>query len=308
MRSLTERRPPAWPPPGAVAWGDDRYGLWAEYRFGGVVQRMRWVEPGEFLMGSPDAEPQRWDDEGPRHLVRLTEGFWLADSACTQAMWEAVMGQNPSDFKGEPELPVEQVSWDDVQRFLVRVQEQLPAGMQAELPTEAQWEYACRADTNTPFSLGDNIDPSVVNYDGNRPYAGGAKGAFRKCTVPVKSLPPNGWGLHEMHGNVWEWCADGLRKYTVEPQQDPVGPGGGDRVVRGGSCTHDGRGCRSAERGALQPGDASGYLGFRLALRSMAKSGPAEDAERPSGFEAGGARRVVSRRPGGAGSQVLKRE
>ena len=185
---------------------------------------------------------------------------------------------------------MELVSWDDVQGFLSRVQGSLPAGVQAALPTEAQWEYACRAGTTGPFSFGDQIDPTRVNYDGRFPYADGAHGENRQRTVPVKSLPPNAWGLYEMHGNVREWCADGMRQYSRKVQVDPEGPQGGLRAVRGGSWGSLGRLCRSAVRDADVPEDAHAELGFRLALRSMDGPGQAGAAERPFGVEAGGAR------------------
>ena len=282
--------PPQGMPGTGTTFGIDDHGLWADVSIRAVVQRFRWIEPGEFRMGSPPQEAGRLEDEGPQHLVWLSAGFWLADSACTQALWQAVMGDNPSHFKGDGALPVEQVSWDDVQRFLARVQAELPPGVQAVLPTEAQWEYACRASTTTPFSFGEQIDPTQVNYDGDHPYAGGRKGEYRQRTVPVKSLPPNAWGLHEMHGNVFEWCADGLRKYTRRSATDPRGPEGGRRAVRGGSWLYSGWGCRSAYRIALEPGDAVGSLGFRLALRSMVQPGEDRAAERPAGAVAGGAR------------------
>ena len=173
---LTAPERPAW----ADEWGRDRFGLYAEFRIKGVVQRMRWIEPGEFLMGSPDSEPERFSDEGPQHSVRLGEGFWLADSACTQALWLALMaGKNPSHFDDDLQCPVEQVSWGGVQEFMQRLREHLPASSEPILPSEAQWEYACRAGTTTPFNLGENITPEQVNYDGNYPYNGAKKGEYR---------------------------------------------------------------------------------------------------------------------------------
>jgi hypothetical protein len=167
--------------------------------------------------------------------VRLSRGFWLADTVCTQALWQAVTGANPSHFKDDARNPVESVSWDDVQAFLSELNRRVP-GLQARLPSEAEWEYACRAGTTTPFSFGDNITPEQVNYDGNQPYAGGEKGLYRQKTVPAGSLPANPWGLYEMHGNVWEWCADWYGDYPNTPQVDPTGPQtGGSRVLRGGS-------------------------------------------------------------------------
>ena len=275
------RWPDAFPPPFADAWGDDRFGLWAEFtvetEHGKAAQRMRWIEPGTFRMGSPGSEPERYDDEGPQHLVTLTHGFWLADTACTQALWRAVMGDEPSRLKGNDPCPVEQVSWDRIQEFL-RAFEALLPGCGAALPTEAQWEYACRAGTTTPFSFGEQITPEIVNYNGNHPYVGGKTGEFRNRTVPVKSLPANDWGLYEVHGNVWEWCADGMRAYDDAPQQDPEGPADrAHRAVRGGSW-HRGAGyARSAFRNLLGPGLAFDFLGFRLCLRSLV---PERDAGR----------------------------
>ena len=271
------RRPPAFPPAWADAWGDDRFGLWAEFSVGDVLQRMRWVEPGTFWMGSPDEEDERGSSEGPRHQVHLT-GFWLADSACSQALWQAVMGgENPSYFKGDAALPVEQVSWDDVQGFLKRLEAGLPDGSGALLPTEAQWEYACRAGTDTPFSFGTTLTSAQANYNGNHPYGKAPKGLYRERTVPVKSLPANAWGLYQMHGNVWEWCADDRRDYAGTALrdaalEDPWGPvsqeQGAHRAVRGGSWFYRARGLRSAYRIRLSRGDRSLGLGFRVALRS----------------------------------------
>ncbi|HMN96735.1 MAG TPA: formylglycine-generating enzyme family protein [Phycisphaerales bacterium] len=274
---------PAWP----TAFGDDLCGWWSDIevprRDGeeAVRQRFRWIEPGEFEMGSPEGEAEQRDFEGPRHRVVLTQGFWLADTACTQAMWEVVVGKNPSHFKG-PDRPVEQVSWLDVKSFLAKLETLLP-GLGAGLPTEAEWEYACRAGTRTPFWFGETITPEEVNYDGNHPYGGAAKGLYRQETVDVKALPANGWGLYQMHGNVWEWCRDGSRSYAEGEAVDPVGPEGseGSRVLRGGAWHINAWDARSAYRLAIPPGLASRSLGFRLRLRSLG-SGPA----RPSAEQA----------------------
>ena len=181
------------------------------------------------------------------------------------------MGANPSHFKGA-DRPVEQVSWDDVQAFLRKLEALVP-GIMADLPTEAEWEYACRAGTTTPFSFGSMITPEQVNYDGNLPYAGGEKGIYREETVPAKSLPPNPWGLYEMHGNVWEWCADGMRDYNEGPALDPRGP------ELSGAEAHRASPWRLLARprrvGAVRlpprvsPGPALRILGFRLCLRSI---------------------------------------
>ena len=214
-------------------------------------------------MGSPPDEPARARDE-TQHRVILSNGFWLADTTCTQALWQAVIGENPSRFRGE-ERPVEQVSWEDVQRFLARVHEAAP-DLALRLPTEAEWEYACRAGTTTAFWFGPQITPEQVNYDGNHPYAGGKRGLYRQETVPVKALPCNGWGLYQMHGNVWEWCQDWYGDYPVEIVVDPAGPArGAARVLRGGSWIYDGRFARSALRVALVLRLRFGDRGFRLA-------------------------------------------
>ena len=179
-------RPEVFPEAWASDWGEDEYGLWMAFTYKGVKQAFRWIEPGQFTMGSPPNEPERYDDE-TQHRVTLTQGYWLAESTCTQALWEAMMGENPSRFKGQ-NRPVENISWEDAQRFIEKVNGMKPE-LKLCLPTEAQWEYACRAGTTTPFSLGDNITPEQVNYDGNHPYASGEKGQYREETVVEKSLP-----------------------------------------------------------------------------------------------------------------------
>ncbi len=265
--------PVPFPLPWASDWGeDDEHGLWMALTLGDVRQVFRWIAPGRFLMGSPAAEPERYGDE-VQHEVTLSHGFWLADTACPQAFWQAVMGTNPSKFRDDPRHPVEQVSWDDVEAFITELQRRLP-GLPARLPTEAEWEYACRAGTTTPFSFGDHITPNLVNYDGNHPYAGGEKGLYRQKTVPVASLPANPWGLYEMHGNVYEWCADWYGDYPTEPQVDPQGPqSGGNRVLRGGSWDYYGRSVRSADRDWIEPGYRYGHIGFRLALGQAVPAG-----------------------------------
>ena len=207
-----------------------------------------------------------WNEDF-RHPVLITEGFWLFETACTQALWQAVMGQNPSQFQGASR-PVERVSWEEVQRFIEALNQRLP-GLELSLPSEAQWEYACRAGTTTPFSFGATITPEQVNYNGDYPYAGGTRGLNRQETVPVKSLPPNAWGLHEMHGNVWEWVQDAWHgSYQGAPTDGSPwvteGAGAG-RVIRGGSWNEGARHCRSAARNQFHPDDRCGLLGFRCA-------------------------------------------
>ena len=226
---------PSW----AATWGEDSIGPWVTFEMseenGTVIsQRMRWIPAGKFLMGSPEDEPERREDEGPQHEVTITKGYWLFDTPCTQALWQAVMGENPSSFKDE-RRPVESISHEEASAFIKRLNDRLP-GLGLSLPTEAQWEYACRAGTKTPFSFGGTITTDQANFDGNYPYVDGATGEYRDETVPVASLPPNFWGLYEMHGNVWEWCQDSPRDYGTEPVVDPAGPTDDtQRVLRGGS-------------------------------------------------------------------------
>jgi formylglycine-generating enzyme required for sulfatase activity len=259
---------PAW----ASRKGSDAIGSWVEFtvdgRRGPVTQRLRWITPGEFLMGSPESEKGRGDDER-QHSVLLTQGYWLADTACTQELWEAVMGKNPSDFKNDPQNPVENVSWNDItQEFLPRLNQLVP-GLNLTLPTEAQWEYACRAGTTTPFAFEGEITQELVNYRGV--WAFGDKAVdYRKRTVPVKSLYQNEWGLYQMHGNVWEWCQDEFVEYPEGTSIDPVvhqdkKEKGRRRVLRGGGRFNFGWSCRSAYRGALEPDDRNDLVGFRLA-------------------------------------------
>lgn len=251
------------------AWGGDLgyddYGLFTDLNIKGIIQRCRWIAPGTFQMGSPESERER-DSNETQHEVTLTQGYWLADTACTQAFWESVMGTNPARFKNNKNNPVERVSWDDVQKFCKQLNKQVP-GLDVQLPSEAQWEYACRAGTTTPFSFGVNITPEQVNYDGNYPYAISRKGLYRKKTVPVKLLPANPWGLYEMHGNVYEWCQDWLGDYPTELVVDPLGAEmGSERVLRGGSWFYDGRFMRSADRYGYTPDDLDRGIGFRFAL------------------------------------------
>ena len=289
-------RPPGW----VSDFGEDQYGKWLEFRVGDVVQRMRWIPPGSFLMGSPVSEEGRLDWEGPQREVTLADGFWLFATPVTQALYDAVTGRNPSRFKS-PDRPVEQVTWHDAQSFLEQINATLP-GLDLGLPSEAQWEYACRAGTTTAFSFGETVSRDHVHFDGDG-------------TVPVGSLPPNPWGLFEMHGNVHEWCedrwhwreghdgapTDGTARLDETPEVDTR------RVLRGGSWA-GGRGeywtgkelpsgqkaryCRAASRGGASASGANGSIGFRCARRAI---GHAESRRRASDARVtlgGGADRV----------------
>ncbi len=257
--------PKEFPESWASDWGEDEFGLWMAFTYKGVRQVFRWCEPGIFLMGSPPDEPERNEDE-LQHEVTLTKGFWIADTVVTQALWQTVMGNNPSRFKGK-ELPIEQVWWSDAHAFIAKLN-----GMREELklclPTEAQWEYACRAGSTTPFCWGEQINSSVVNFDGSRPYKKGTPSEYRGRTVEVKELPCNDWGLYQMHGNVSEWCEDWYAEYTTEAIVNPQGPEMGDyRVLRGGSWLDYVQSCRSAARffGFNDPHVHINRIGFRLA-------------------------------------------
>jgi sulfatase modifying factor 1 len=284
MNAPARQLPPCFPEPWASGWGQDRHGLWQAFSIADVTQVLRWIPPGEFLMGSPADEPERgsWGSDETQHPVILSQGYWLADTACTQALWQAVLGEDPSRFKG-PERPVERVSWTDViERFLPALNAAIP-GLDARLPTEAQWERACRAGTSTPFSFGPHITTDQVNYDGNYPYAGGAKGPYREQTVEVKALPANPWGLYQMHGNVWEWCADWLGDYPREAVVDPPGPPGGRlRVLRGGGWIYRAGSCRSASRFGYEPAIRDVSIGWRLSRGSSPQPAGGVGAPHPS--------------------------
>ncbi|MBR6059322.1 MAG: SUMF1/EgtB/PvdO family nonheme iron enzyme [Victivallales bacterium] len=237
----------------------------------GVELKLVKIAAGSFMMGSPLSEEGRFDEE-KQHKVTLTKDFWLGRCPVTQGQYEAVMGNNPSYFKKGGDYPVETVSWHDAMAFCKKVTEQergagrLPAGYEFTLPTEAQWEYACRAGTSTPFSFGSTLNGDKANCDGNYPYGMG-KGKYLACTTAVGGYAPNAWGLYDMHGNVWEWCLDWYGAYPDGNATDPKGPTTGSRrVLRGGSWDDIARRCRSAYRCIIDPSHCDYYVGFRLAL------------------------------------------
>jgi formylglycine-generating enzyme required for sulfatase activity len=222
------------------------------------------IPGGSFEMGSPAAEEGRDDEEGPVHTVRVSP-FWMGKYEVTQGQWEAVMGSNPSYFKG-PGNPVENVSWNDCQEFIKKLNEKVPGGG-FRLPSEAEWEYACRAGTRTPFNTGETISTDEANYDGNYTYGYGRKGVYREKTTPVGSFKPNAWGLYDMHGNVWEWCQDWCHdSYTGAPSDGRAweSPSGSVRVLRGGSWNCYPWNCRSSNRLWYFPVDRKFPLGFRF--------------------------------------------
>ena len=199
-----------------------------------IGYEMVYIPPGTFMMGSPSSEPERYSVED-QHRVKLSRGFYMGVTEVTQAQWRKVMGSNPSSFSNCDNCPVERVSWEDVQEF-IRKLNRMEGTDRYRLPSEAQWEYACRAGTDTPFNTGRCLSTDQANYNGNYPLSGCTGGTYRKKTLPVKSFSPNAWGLYDMHGNVWEWCSDWYGKYPTGSVTDPEGPSSGSfRVERGGS-------------------------------------------------------------------------
>ena len=247
---------PSW----ASVTGTDRFGTWADLTIpaGGTnpaTQRMRLIPAGRFVMGSPDDEAGRNANEGPLHKVTIAQPFWLFDTPCTQAFWQAAMGENPSHFKG-PARPVENVSYNDVAGFLRRLNDHIP-GLNLALPSEAQWEYACRAGTTgaTYAGLGSGLS-DIAWWSENS----------NKETHDVKTKTPNNWGLYDMLGNVWELCADGWQdNYAAAPADGAARPANGTayRVGRGGSWFDEARYVRSAARGWPDPSGRFDNLGFR---------------------------------------------
>ena len=233
----------------------------------GVEFPFRWCPAGTFTMGSPTSEAERADDE-TQHRVTLSRGFWMLETPVTQAMWEKVMGSNPSYFKGA-KLPVESVSWGDCQEYIKQLNGLgvTPLGYRFSLPTEAQWEYACRAGTTAAFNFGSVLNGDKANCDGNHPYGTSTKGQYLKKTSEVGSYPANAWGLFDMHGNVYEWCLDRYGGYPSGSVTDPTGVSSGSlRVLRGGSWSLIAGGCRSALRGYDVPSNRLSDCGVRPAL------------------------------------------
>jgi formylglycine-generating enzyme required for sulfatase activity len=275
------------PPDWASEWGEDRYGVFVGFTIGAVTQRMRWIPPGRFLMGSLPTEQGRFDNESPRHEVVICKGFWLFDTPCTQALWQEVMNANPSRFQS-PDRPVETVSWNDAQDFLLRIEKRIPT-LGLSLPSEAQWEYACRAGVQTSTYVGEveilgtnnapGLDP-IAWYGGNSGHEFDLDNGEQSSNWPQKQYDHkvagtrlvrlkkrNAWGLYDMLGHVLEWCADGLRDYRSEAITDPLGPikDAAERALRGGSWHYYAQNVRSAYRLANDPGLRNFNVGFRCA-------------------------------------------
>jgi formylglycine-generating enzyme required for sulfatase activity len=219
-------------------------------------------------MGSPENESERRDDESPQHQVTVPS-FFMGKYPLTQAQYQAIMGNNPSYFKGN-NRPVETVSWDDAVRFCQKLSQR--TGKNYRLPSEAEWEYACRAGTKTPFSFGDNITTDLVNYDGTYPYKSAPKGKYREQTTDVgtfpPTFPPNAFGLYDMHGNVWEWCEDDWHENYIDAPTDGSAwnsqSGSNTKLLRGGSWHADAGFCRSASRFRNSRVIRNGSYGFRV--------------------------------------------
>jgi formylglycine-generating enzyme required for sulfatase activity len=242
-----------------------------------VGMKLTLIPAGTFVMGSPETEPDRHSDEGPQHLVTIGRPFYMSTHPVTQEQYEAVAGHNPAHFiqaaGGGPAHPVESVSWYDAMEFCRKLSsrfEERDAGRTYYLPTEAEWEYACRAGTLTPFAFGPSLSSSQANFNGANPYGNAPLGPVRQRTTPVGSFQPNAFGLFDMHGNVWEWCADfyGEVYYGLSPERDPLGPRSGDRrALRGGNWNSaGGKNCRSARRGKDDPTAATPFDGFRVVM------------------------------------------
>jgi formylglycine-generating enzyme required for sulfatase activity len=245
-----------------------------------IALEMVLVRRGTFTMGSPDDEPERSDDEGPQHDVTVPD-FFMGKYLVTQEQWRVVadypqvkikLDRDPSYFKGDC-LPVEQVSWNEAVEFCDRLIAK--TGRLYQLPSEAQWEYACRAGTQTPFAFGKTLSTGLANYDGNQTYNHGPKGEDRKTTIEVGTFYLNAFGLYDMSGNVYEWCADDWHEnYDGHPIDGSVWNASNDsgsdpesdpnKVFRGGSWVHNPRRCRSAFRLYGAAGARYNYLGFRV--------------------------------------------
>ncbi|MGL5135986.1 MAG: SUMF1/EgtB/PvdO family nonheme iron enzyme, partial [Planktothrix sp.] len=231
------------------------------------------IPGGTFMMGAAQNEANASSDEYPQHLVNIA-AFSMAKYPITQAQWEAVLAlpkikidlkRDPSDFKGA-NRPVENVNWHQAQEFCQRLSQK--TGKTYRLPSEAEWEYACRAQTTSPFHFGETITADLANYDASNTYGSGPKGTYRRQTTDVGSFPPNTFGLYDMHGNIWEWCADPWHEnYNGAPTDGSVWESGGNtqyRVMRGGSWYNYPRYCRSAYRNWIEPDVRKRAYGLRV--------------------------------------------
>lgn len=260
-RTQEPKTSPSLPPPSEIK---------GEQFVNSIEMPFRRIPAGEFMMGSPASESDRSDEER-LHPVRITRPFYLGTFEVTQSQFQRVMQKNPSSFKGDT-LPVESVTWQDANEFCWRLSE-LPAertaGRKYRLPTEAEWEYACRAGSTTVFPQGHSLSSLKENFDGRQPYGGAPEGPDLAGTVRVGNYPPNAFGLHDMPGNVSEWCADFFDREYDQPDSrvDPAGPStGARRVTRGGNWLNGAQRCRSAARSSELPRSADSVIGFRVVV------------------------------------------
>ncbi|MFM6128295.1 MAG: SUMF1/EgtB/PvdO family nonheme iron enzyme [Sphaerospermopsis kisseleviana] len=237
----------------------------------GVFLEMIAIPGGTFIMGSPKNEPERNNNESPQHRVNI-QPFYMGKFTVTQAQWERVaalpkikqdLNPQPSRFQGKNK-PVERVSWLDAQEFCARISK--ATGKKYSLPSEAQWEYACRAGTTTPFYFGNTITTDLVNYDGNFFYGAAPKGKYRQQTTDVDSFTPNAFGLYDMHGNVWEWCEDDWHENYINAPIDGSAwiSLSNNKLLRGGSWVDYPVFCRSARRNYVVAGFVYDFYGFRV--------------------------------------------
>jgi eukaryotic-like serine/threonine-protein kinase len=249
---------------------NEQANYFAEDLGNGVTLDMVQIPKGTFLMGSPEREAQRYENESPQHQVKVPE-FFMGKYEITQAQYQAIMGSNPSDFKGE-KRPVEQVTWDEAVEFCKKLSQK--TGKTYRLPSEAEWEYACRARTTTPFYFGETITTDLVNYHGDYPYGSAPKGEYLRQTTDVGKFSPNSFGLYDMHGNIREWCEDVYNhNYTGAPKDGSPWLTGKDnniKVLRGGTWVSDVWLCRSAFRDNASRGFRVSYFGFRVVAVAVA--------------------------------------
>lgn len=271
---------------GGTMWVEDRGASNLQRRFYHVgvatkppaptpIANMVHIEPGTFTMGSADSEPGRDAREGPATVVTISYEYWIGKYEVTQTEFVTVTGSNSSFFIYDGRLPVDFVNWNQATNYCQKLTSReaqagrLPIGYRYRLPTEAEWEYACRAGRTTPFSVGDgsNLSSFEANFDGGFPYGSAATGPYLNHTTIVGVFAPNAWGLYDMHGNVWEWCHNAYEPYPGGFVTDPgIGASVGQRALRGGGFTSVGKACRSAKRDPRSPTYATVGQGFRVVL------------------------------------------
>ncbi len=242
----------------------------------------RWVEPttgmtfvrvpaGEFQVGTPTGEAghEEWER---LHPVRISRPFYLGQTEVTRQQWSRILGNDPSALPPCPTCPVETVNYHRIEEFLALFSES--TGESFRLPTEAEWEYACRAGTQAPFSTGAQLTTDQANFDGRYPYPGSPLGINRGSTTPAATFPPNAFGLYDMHGNVWEWTSDDMCPYEFIPDRTTIDPAGKCptelRVIRGGSWIFNGDSARCGLRYTHRPQDDGPSLGFRVVWEGVA--------------------------------------